>query len=429
MEGLTQNPDNSELWKLRLEIHLAQYRVNEAVSAYQERIMRHGPDNDLFHHLALSLLGWGLRHRDANVRLAALQEIRKADVSPLESDMLDRLKDPQEVVRSWAALALSQRPEGAEVLEQQLHSSNPQARTVAAKALGQIAGPSAITTLALLVNDSAAEVRSAAAHALGNTKKHESLPALLRLSEDNDKGVRADAIAALGVLGDLEATNVVRKALNDPYAGIKLAAIASLANLEGEKAKTSLSPIAAGEDITAALRASLIMAKWGEIQPVLSAIAKGLVDRLWTVRAAACNTASSVKDPVTLRLIRKAQDDPSPSVRAAASRALYSHGDKENARRIALNLSEKTCTAKGDDNVSLCLQASELLAQMDQPIGLLNLKKLSRTTPLFSRRIEALQLALKYGAPAELALESLTDSDARITMVAAGWIYSRTEGK
>ncbi len=430
LNALARDPGSQALWRLRLRVHLARGLRGQAVDAYREHARSRGEDTSLLQELALGVLEESLESRTPEVRLVALHAARDTDAPELESAMTDRLNDPDPLVRTWAAVALSQTRQGVEVLEQQLAAPQPRARAVAVRELGRIAGHAALTSFARFARDSDAGVRAAAAAALGGLrkKKAEALAAVLTLLGDADASVRSEAVSSAARLGDKGAAVRLRQLISDPHLGVRLAVVVALADLQDGEAAAGLREIAGGDDVPAALRASLRLAKLGEVQPALNAIAKGLVDRRWPVRAAACNAASSLKDTVAPQLLEKALRDPEPRVRLTAARAVLAHGQREQAIRVATSIKQLACPGKPDaQRAELCERAAEILALSGEGDGVPTLSGLVSRAPTAETRLSALRLALGIGRDRGLALTAIADTDPTVAIAAAAWLYKRTK--
>jgi NADH dehydrogenase/NADH:ubiquinone oxidoreductase subunit G len=102
---LQQQPASAPLWKMRIRLHLVRNQRPEAVAAFREGVARGASRGDLLSYLGLALLEWGLESRSPAVRLAAIQAARDSDIGALEADVADRLQDPDQLVRTWAAIA------------------------------------------------------------------------------------------------------------------------------------------------------------------------------------------------------------------------------------------------------------------------------------------------------------------------------------
>ena len=420
---LRRFPGDNALWKLLIHIHFARDDVKGAVGAYQQRAKKVGLDRELARYLSLLLLRWGMAHKDPAVRLDAVQGVRRTDASPLLRDMIERLADPHEVVRTWAAVALSASPRGANVLEEQLSSSSPEARAVAVEQVGRIAGAKAMAALVPFVKDSHPGVRAAAARALAHCRRPQALPSLVTLLGDREWQVQAAAASAVGRLGYRDGVAALTPLLASPRLGVMLAAVNALADLDRDAARPLLLKVAGGQDLMAALRAGVRLASMGSARPAVAAISRGLAAPRAVVRAAACNAASQVKDPAVVEQVARALADPDTMVRLAAARALLAHELGGKARDAGLALHQSSCA--GNKKAPLvCLQAAELLALLGRPEGLATLEELARKGPDGTVRSRALSLALlRHRSSRDLALSALADDDPRVAVAAAVWLY------
>ncbi len=421
--ALEQAPTDETLLTLGIDLDLKQGNVQAAVNRYR-LAAKDGKAQKLLLHLAIAILRWGLHHRDSEVRLAALQGARKTDADSLESDVAARLTDPVPQIRAWAAVAMSQTPAGADALDEMLRSSNSKARAIAVGNLGRIAGQSAFPTLRRFVKDRAPIVRSALARSLAYIQDEMVLDALKTLLKDRNQNVRTEAARALGTLEFRQAMQMLLPALEDPYLGARLAAVLALAKIANQEAKPYLLPLANSEDLLTALRAGVALAKMGDPQPVLNAIAKGLVDRQWSVRAAACNATNSVKDHVAYEIARRALSDPEPLVRIAAARTAYAHGDRTHTEKTALSIAHLACNDSGRLMESLCLQSAELLTKIGYSTGPGLLKKLSlNASPTY--RILALNALLDLTSKWDALVELLDDPAPTVSIAAAIRLYQK----
>ncbi|MCC6749432.1 MAG: HEAT repeat domain-containing protein [Deltaproteobacteria bacterium] len=428
--ALAATPEAEELLAMRVRILVARDRRAEAAGACG-RVAGAEKRAQLLRALSEAVVSWGLGQRDPAVRLSAIHVARGADMAPLAETVAARLDDPDEVVRTWAAVALSGEPRGADVLERMLGAGKPEARAVAVRELGRLAGRAAVRTVASFAADRSPLVRAAAADGLGHVARPEALPTLERLAADPQAEVRQAALSALERIGDPRGVELARRALRDPYLGVRLAALLALVRIEGNRARPTLALVAAGADRLMALRAGVQLAKLGDPTPALALLGQGVRDALATVRLAALAAASTVDHPRVLELVATRLRDPDPEVRAAAARALLSRkGDAAAARNVARNLKGLACgrgatSADAFRAPGLCLQAAELLLRAEDNDGLQLLSDLARRARLGRDRLQALELALMRGAGPELALAGVADADPYVALASARWIYLR----
>jgi HEAT repeat protein len=412
---LASDPGDRQLRSLRLRLLVATGRRGEAVALCRQL----GGDRLLW-SLADSVLWWSLRHPDPTIRVKGIHAARDLDAKTLLDEMRARLDDPDEVVRTWAAVALSGTPRGANLLEQQLRSESPAARAHAFRELGRLAREAAVAPLAACVEDPVPQVRAACAAGLGRTGHQTAWPSLRRLSTDAEREVRRAAVAALGHLRLPRSAEILRRATEDDYLAVRLAAVTALAGLEDDQPTALLRRLAEGGDSLTALRAGVQLARRGLVQPGLNAIARGLVHRSPATRIAAINAASSVADRVARRLVRRALRDPQPPVRLAAARALF-QTDPAAALRVAKSVHELTGTQPG--MAALRIEAAELLTRSGDLSGRQTLEHLAGRAKAPADRQSALRAALRHTSAKQLALAALADPDPRVALVAATWLY------
>jgi len=93
-------------------------------------------------------------------------------------------------------------PRAVEPLMEALKDVEPDVRSSATKALGELKDPRAVEPLCIALRDSAVFVRQSAADALGNIKDPRSVERLIAAMADSDFLVRSDVIGALGKIKD-----------------------------------------------------------------------------------------------------------------------------------------------------------------------------------------------------------------------------------
>lgn len=445
-QTLRRHPHDSMLWKLLVHIHLARDDVKAAVAAYRLRAKKGGEDDQLLRYMGLMMMRWGMQHRDPEVRLDAVQGARKTDAAALVRDMIERMSDPDQVIRTWAAVAMSRAPQGAQALEDQLRSPNASARAIAVEQVGRIGKTKVINALIPYLADPSPQVRAAAARGLSHADDPSVVARLAPLCKDPSWQVQVAAARALARLERAAGASAVEPLLQSPQLAVKLAAINALAELRQKDAAAMLRKVATGGDLAAALQAGVRLAGLDEPQPVLDAIGRALKARKWETRAAACNAASRVKQA---ELVREALRDPEPRVRAAAARALLASGARSAERgmrpvvKAAVALHNLACPADtlvaatssqpasapasrpaGSPATALCVQAAELMALAAQPQGLATLLRLVQPPHPRGVRLQALELALRHRKSYDLALSLLADKDGRVAVAAAIWLFA-----
>ncbi len=133
------------------------------------------------------------------------------------------------------------------------------ARSLAAKALGDIGDPRACVALVEVLEDRSASLRLAALKSLGGLRCVEMVATVRAFLSDPDPRIRRTAALTLGEMQDLEASApLVEMALSDPSPLARPAAIEGLALLGDASVLPRILPLA--EDTNAYLRASLAQA-------------------------------------------------------------------------------------------------------------------------------------------------------------------------
>ncbi|MDP6967696.1 MAG: HEAT repeat domain-containing protein [Gammaproteobacteria bacterium] len=109
-------------------------------------------------------------------------------------------------------------------------------------ALTQSAAPAeVITALTSMLTSSLDNERATAARVLGNLQSPQAITALLERLQDEDIDVCIDSLAALGKIGSDEAVQTLTECLlNDPDKEVKLAAVQALANIASPEAMETL---------------------------------------------------------------------------------------------------------------------------------------------------------------------------------------------
>lgn len=422
--ALAKSPKDGDLLGLRLRLLLGQEKPAAAVKLYKEH-----RGKTLLRRFAVATIWAAMRHRDPEIRLQGIQAARQTDAPELTREMARRLSDPDARVKSWAAVALSGSPGGAEVLQQQLRASDPRGQAIAVREVGRIAKAKAFDTVVHYIGAKAAVVRAAAASALGYTGQQQAVPLLAKLAEDKDKDVRLAAVIALERLGLSDGSSAARGRIQDEDLAVRLAALTAYATLQKADALVYLREAASGDDLRRALHASRLLAKRGITQPLLNAIAKALVDRRWTVRASGVNTASMTNDSVAWDLAKRGLRDAEPAVRLATVRMLRARKrDTAAADRAARALFSLLCSSKTPSEpmtFARCAEAAELLAERKQQDGRRKLFELTRQGKRWQDRALALRGGLRYAPSSQLALIGLGDAQPRVALLAAIYVYRK----
>ncbi len=175
----------------------------------------------------------GLQDKDPEVRSAAAQALGQLDDKAAVPELVKLLQDQAPIVRSAAAQALVQLGDKAAVPElvKLLQDQASDVRSAAAQALGQLDDKAAVPELVKLLKDQASFVRSAAAQALVQLGDKAAVPEFVKLLKDQDLFVRSAAAQALGQLGDKAAVPELVKLLQEQASDVRIAAAQALVEL------------------------------------------------------------------------------------------------------------------------------------------------------------------------------------------------------
>ncbi|MBW2731836.1 MAG: HEAT repeat domain-containing protein [Deltaproteobacteria bacterium] len=418
---LAKQPHDDALAGLAMRALFARGEVRDAVALYRQR-----PHAERRREFAVARLWAAMRHRDPQIRLAAVQSARGLNAFPVAREMVRRLSDPDPLVKTWAAVALSATPLGADVLGSQLEARQPKARAIAIREIGRIAGKAAFAQVKAFNTNPAPEVRQACADALGYGKGATAKGILLRLATDADLNVRVAAYTSLSKLGLPEGLSIMAKAVIKGAKSERRAALLAYGKLASAAQGTAFfRGIAQSDHQGLALLAGRQLAKWGEVQPVLNTIARALLHRRPHLRIAAINTASGVRDPVAYDLAKKALRDPEPTVRLAAIRLAQSKGRDLD---LAANAAAVTMAQLCPKNELPCIEAARLLAMSGDARGNRELERLTREGTTWEARAAALGHLLRQAPTAKSPLfkrliSAFEDPDIRVALVAVEHIW------
>ncbi len=348
--------------------------------------------------LAREVLRQDLRHKEATVRASALAVARRLPGRPLWSAARRLLEDPDPDVRLRAALLLASTPRGA-------------------------------ATLVLLLKAREGRVQAAALAALARLRGEAARPLLLARAAHTQPAVRQAAVTGLGKLRrDASVLRLLQAALEDRHLGVRLAAVEALRRGASPAVRPALVRLARSRRPYMALRAGLAMLRAGRDQPLLDAVARGLVHQRWTVRVAALNAAATSGHKVAAELARRALADVDPRVRLAAARLLLT---VPSARSLALRRARGVwqVACESDRAPGLCIQAAEVLARAGVHRGTRTLARLARRGKEAHVRATALRVALLTHPDATLARDSLADRNHEVRHAAAWWVLSGVRGR
>jgi hypothetical protein len=251
-----------------------------------------------------------------------------------------------------------------------------------------------LAVLEELLADHEVAARLLAARALGDLDLPQAITALRRAVEDDDAEVRMAALASLERIDRLSATEAAATRLSDPQPPVRLAALDVLARL-GE---TPDRAVLDDEDLAVrAAAAAMLFEHDRSAQQILDGLAHAPDPTARaTAHRAIANTQASGAQALALGGLR----DPDASVRAAAARALAATADEAAVEPLLALLADE------DGRVSDV--AAEALAQLPLDAGAERLRRFSSDS--VARALEDARLQSRLGTTDEDALELLRDS-------------------
>jgi HEAT repeat protein len=203
-----------------------------------------------------------------------------------------------------------------------LKDEEPVVRKAVIIALDSLQDNNAARSLLLAVTDDDPEVRMLATEALGKTGSAEHAEALIPLLDDEDLWVRAAAARALGRIGADRFGAVLADHLKQATDIFLLALVDVVGAAAVREALEPLLALARHEDheVRKTVLTALSSYDWSRVRP---AVLAHVSDPHWSVRKAATEILMHRRDPATdLLLEQMATDDPDPTVRQAARKAL-----------------------------------------------------------------------------------------------------------
>ncbi|MCB9453737.1 MAG: HEAT repeat domain-containing protein [Anaerolineaceae bacterium] len=276
-----------------------------------------------------------LRAPDASVRCVAARALGKLGDPRAITHLITALADTDIRVRSFAAGALGELGDACAVepLITALAGTNWFVRCVAAGALGKLGDPRAITHLITALAEPNSDVRSAAADALGKLGDPRAIAPLITALADMNVDVRSAAADALGKLGD-PALQPLLRAFGHGNAYVRNAAAKALGQL--------------GDPRT--------------VDPLITALA----DTNWFVSSATAEALGKLGDPRAVDPLITTLADMNAAVRSAAALALGQLGDPRAVSALAERLADTDWTM----NSRVCVEAARALQQIGTPEAL-----------------------------------------------------------
>ncbi|MCX5744866.1 MAG: HEAT repeat domain-containing protein [Proteobacteria bacterium] len=366
-QGLASHPDDEGLWQMRLRTALAQGDGDALARTYASYARTRAPgdlDKDVLRDLATATLRQALASPSAKLKIAAIEVVEQVELHALADQVAERMEDDNDRVAATAAAAVLRGfPQAPQLLDQLLHSDDPEARAIAVNAIGKKVGRLALPDLEKAASDRDPLVRRAALRWLGQLHDLEVHELLAKRLRDPDDGVRAAAASALARIGTGNLAELGKRALADHAIAVRLAGIELYA---AAHAAAALGALLDDPSELVALTAAIEL-RGTRPDAGAPALSRALKAEAWTTRAAALNLAARAVDRATVKTVAaQLANDPEVGVRLAAARALAHAGDRSAAIAIlvaalagnvaaAADLAELG-DARGDDALSAAMR-------------------------------------------------------------------------
>lgn len=287
---------------------------------------------------AEKLIG-SLGNEDKDVAYAstyALIDIGEPAVSPL----IEALKDENPQVRSFAALALGEirDTKAVEPLIEILDDPSPEVRMNAAYSLGQIGDVKAVEPLIKLLKDENGEVVRFTVIALGLLKDQRATEPICevmdrddaRIRNEDNPDIRQEAVNALGEIGDPSCIDTLLGLLDDKELGYSAAS--TLGNFKSEETFEKVTKKLKNSNPTVRTNAIVVL-EYNRDPAAVSLLIKMLNDKAPEVRKEATLALSLFKEPEQIALTQQplinALGDSKSEVQEEAARSLGRLGSKE----------------------------------------------------------------------------------------------------
>ncbi len=273
-------------------------------------------------------------------------------------------------------------------------------RWPAARALGTLRSPDAVSALITALDDPADIVREHAAAALGQIGHADGLDPLRQsLGDDHEPAVRAAAAEALGRIADAASIPDLLRAMADPHWRVRDAAAHGLMARDQAALVEILRPTVADPAATWRAQAAFLMAEalGVEALPTIMLLSNDPSD---AVRTAAADSLKVIPGAAAADRLQQLLDDDSEEVRSAAILGLIQH-QHHAAGRPLIRLVEH------DPSSTVRLHATSALAAFADRAAVAVLERL----------IERQDTVSPFAA---LALGSIGDESA-IPVLAAAW--------
>jgi HEAT repeat protein len=324
-------------------------------------------------------------------------------------------EDPNIAYASAYALIDIGKP-AVDPLIEALKDDNPQVRSFAALALGEIRDKKAMKPLLEILADPSPKVRMNVAYSLGEIGAVEAVEPLIKLLKDEDGEVVRMTVIALGLLKDPRATEPICKVMDRDDANvrhednpnIRYEALIALGEIGDPRAVDTLVDLLADKELGPSTANILGNFK---SEYVFGKVTKKLHNSNPTVRTNAIAVFEYNQDPAAVPLLIKMLDDKSPEVRREAAFALGFFKEPEEVAQIEQPL----INALGDNKSQVQETAARSLGRIGSKEAIPSLEGLlqDKDENLQIAAIEALGNLGKIGNPevVDSLIPTLEDED------------------
>lgn len=208
----------------------------------------------------------------------------------------------------------------------QLRSPLASRRADAARKLGRVADPTAVSALEVLLDDRKEEVREAALFALGRIGSRESLESLMKALERGDRWSQEKIAEAVEDAGDASRRLLVEM-LGDPDPGRRAFAAEVLGSVGGPQEGEKLREALRDGDVDVRVKAAASLGRLKH-RAARGDLVRALRDEAWEVRAQAAKSLGKIGEGRDAPFLRKALCDQEWWVRRNAASALEEMGEE-----------------------------------------------------------------------------------------------------
>lgn len=205
-------------------------------------------------------------------------------------------------------------------------------RQAAAAALAH-RGVRAAAPIECVAKDEISEIRKVAAHVLGRIGSATSLPALVGWL-DGESDVIISAAAALGAIGDRDAFAPLLAVLDHPESSVRQAAVAALNSIGHPQMEEAIARSLKDPSPRVRESAARIAGYFGYGSCLRQMVELCDDDDEMVRRSAVEHLANFDQRPAWSKIAETLQSDPSPTVRAAAARAMGQSSTQEGIRAL-----------------------------------------------------------------------------------------------